>query len=597
MWYTLVSGWTHPPAHRIQSCQLLFEVAPVPASTPILNNAEIADRLSALAQLMSLEKVNPYKVRAYRRAAAIIRGMGESVDELVRTDSDLTIYAGIGSGMSAAIREIVLTGTLKKLEELRSAASPEISGISEYTRLDAKRILRVYKKLGISSIEELRSALDSGELERIFGLRMAQHVRQGLVPTQTILLYHAHSLCDAIQNFLLTRCGATRAEPVGDYRRCVEVISEFVFLVDTPDFSQLVSKLERFGGRTPMVDSKPDCAIYSLPSGPLLRVELAGRRSWGLALIRATGSRSHLRKLRAASGSLSALASEAAVPSEPSFYKRFGLPFIPPELREGRDEVRLAREHKLPRLVTQQDIRGDLHAHTLASDGANTIEEMASAARDLGYEYLGITDHSRSLKIAGGLSIESLWDQIRSIDKLNERFAGLRVLKSAEVDILADGSLDYPDDLLRELDYTVCSIHSRFALGREQQTERILRAMDNRYFSILGHPTGRLLLKRPGYELDIDRIIEHARQRRCFFEINSSPDRLDLSSENARLVREAGIPIAISTDSHSTPEFGTMRYGIEQARRAGLEKTSILNCQPLPKLLKLLTGEAAQGRH
>lgn len=560
----------------------------MPASKRILNNAEIADRLFALAQLMSLEKANPYKVRAYRRAAGIVRGMGESVDELVRNDGDLTVYAGIGTGMSAAIREIVLTGTLKKLDELRSTASPEISGISEYTRLDPKRILRVYKKLGISSIEELRSALDSGELERVFGIRMAQHVRQGLVPTQTILLYHAHPLCATIQKFLLARCGATRAEPGGDYRRHVEVISEFVFLVDTPDFPQLVSKFQRFGGRTPLVDSKPECAIYSLPSGPLLRVERADRRNWGLALIRATGSRSHLRKLRSATGSLSALATGASFPSEAAFYKRFGLAFIAPELREGLDEVRLAREHKLPRLVTQQDICGDLHAHTIASDGANTLEDMALAARDLGYEYLGITDHSRSLKIAGGQSIESLRDQIRSIDKLNERFAGLRVLKSAEVDILADGSLDYPDDLLRELDYTVCSIHSRFALGREQQTGRILRAMDNRYFTILGHATGRLLLKRPGYELDIDRVIEHARQRHCFFEINSSPDRLDLSSENARLVRAAGIPIAISTDSHSTPEFGTIRYGIEQARRAGLEKASILNCQPLAKLLKLL---------
>jgi DNA polymerase (family 10) len=560
----------------------------MPASARMLNNAEIADRLSMLAQLMSMEKVNPYKVRAYRRAAATIRGMGESVDELVRNDSDLTIYAGIGSGISAAIRELVLSGTLKKLEELRSAASAEISGISEYPRLDPKRILRVYKKLGLSSIEELRSVLESGELERMFGVRMAQHVRQRLVPTHTILLYHAHAQCAAIQQFLLTRCGATRAEPAGDYRRSVEVISEFVFLVETPDFPQLVSKLERFGGRTPLVDSKQDCAIYSLPAGPLLRVQLAGKRGWGLELIRATGSRTHLRKLRAETGRLSALAGETSFASEAAFYKRFGLAFIPPELREGLDEVRLSCEHKLPRLVTEQDIRGDLHAHTVASDGADTLEDMASAARERGYEYLGITDHSQSLKIAGGLSIDDLRDQIRSIDILNGRLSGFRVLKSAEVDILADGSLDYPDDLLRELDYTVCSIHSRFSLGKEQQTERILRAMDNRFFTILGHATGRLLLKRPGYELDMDRIIEHARQRGCMFEINSSPDRLDLSCENARLVRQAGILIAISTDAHSTGEFGTIRYGIEQARRAGLDKTSVLNCQPLAKLLKLL---------
>jgi len=212
---------------------------------------------------------------------------------------------------------------------------------------------------------------------------------------------------------------------------------------------------------------------------------------------------------------------------------------------------------------------------------------MALAARAHGYEYIGITDHSQSLKIAHGVSADDLWKQIRFIDKLNERLDGIRVLKSAEVDILADGSLDYPDDLLRELDYTVCSIHSRFAFGKSQQTERILHAMENRYFNILGHATGRLLLKRPGYELELDRIIEQAKQTGCFFEINSSPDRLDLSAENARLAHESGVLIAVSTDAHSTREFGTARYGIDQARRAGLDKKSVLNCRPWNALAPL----------
>ena len=212
---------------------------------------------------------------------------------------------------------------------------------------------------------------------------------------------------------------------------------------------------------------------------------------------------------------------------------------------------------------------------------------MARAAQKLGYQYLGITDHSPSLKIANGQSVRNLHAQIRAIDSLNSRLFGLRVLKSAEVDILADGTLDLPDDTLRELDYTVCSIHSRFSMNRDQQTERVMRAMDNRYFTILGHATGRLLLKRPGYELDFDRIIEHAKARGCFFELNSSPDRLDVSAENTRLVLAAGIRIAISTDSHSTSEYGTIRFGIEQARRAGLEKSDVLNCLPLEALLKL----------
>jgi DNA polymerase (family 10) len=267
----------------------------------------------------------------------------------------------------------------------------------------------------------------------------------------------------------------------------------------------------------------------------------------------------------------------------------YGLQFIPPELREGLDEVEHASSRTLPTLVDLTDIVGDLHTHTIASDGSHSIEMMAIAARELGYKYVGITDHSQSLKIAGGVSEEGLWEQIKVIDKLNQRLDGIRILKSAEVDILADGSLDYPDELLRELDYTVCSIHSRFAFDKQKQTERIMRAMDNRNFTILGHATGRLLLKRPGYELDMERIVVHAKQNGCFFEMNSSPDRLDLSAENARLAARAGVSISISTDAHSKEEFKTIRYGIEQARRAGLEKATVLNCRPLPELLGLFS--------
>ena len=552
-----------------------------------LSNAEIANRLSSLAQLLTIEKANPYKVRAYHRAAAVIRGLGESVDELVRSNEDLRIYAGIGEAISGAIREIVETGTLRTLEKLRSSVSPELASLTAHPRLDPRRVLRIYKKLSISSIEELRSALDSGELERKFGARMAQHVRLGLVETQTILLYHAHPLSESITKFLLNKAGAERAEAVGDYRRRVEIISRFDFLVQASDFDFVSEAMKRYGGRTSLLESAPASATYSLPSGPLLCIERAHEDNWGLCLIRGTGSVAHLRKLSRTTGSLTTLQRASTFATEEAFYKHFDMQFIPPELREGLDEVSQARKGTLPELVTQRDICGDLHAHTFGSDGADSVEEMASAAQRLGYEYVGITDHSPSLKIANGQSVENLRAQIRAIEKLNARLSGFRVLKSAEVDILTDGTLDLPDDVLRELDYTVCSIHSRFAMTREQQTERVLRAMDNPYFTILGHATGRLLLKRPGYELDFERVIPHAKARGCFFELNSSPDRLDLSAENARLVRQAGIRIAISTDSHSTGEYRTIRYGIEQARRAGLEKADVLNCQPLDVLLRL----------
>lgn len=563
-------------------------MAPTLQSGP-LSNAEIADRLSSLAQLLTVEKANPYKIRAYRRAAAVIRGLGESVDELVRSNEDLRVYPGIGEAINGAVREIVETGSLKTLEKLRSSVSPELVSLTDHPRLDPQRILRIYKKLKIYSIEALRSALDSGELDRTFGSRMAQHVRLGLVETETILLYHAHSIADSISQFLLTKAGAERVEAVGDYRRRVETIGRFDFLVQAPDFSNVVETMKRYGGGTSLIGATSAAATYSLPSGPLLCIESVSTSNWGLSMIRGTGSAAHLRKVSRAIGSLTLLAGTSSFSTEETFYKHFDMRFIPPELREGLDEASQARKGTLPELVTQADIQGDLHVHTVGSDGGNSVEEMASAAQKLGYEYVGITDHTPSLKIANGQSIENLRAQIRAIDKLNARLSRFRVLKSAEVDILADGALDLPDDILRELDYTVCSIHSRFAMNRQQQTERVLRAMDNRYFTILGHATGRLLLKRPGYELDFERIIEHAKNKGCFFELNSSPDRLDVSAENARLVRSAGVRIAISTDSHSTGEYRTIRYGIEQARRAGLEKADVINCQPLAVLFELFS--------
>jgi DNA polymerase (family X) len=561
---------------------------PIPSFVEtVLSNAQIADRLASLAQLLSAEKENPYKVKAYQRAAAKIRTLSESIDELVRDDADLTAFAGIGEAISGAIREIVRTGTLAKLEMLRAEASPELAGISQHPRLDPKRVLRIYKKLGITSVEALKGKLASGDIENMFGRRMAEHVHQGLTDSHAMLLYRADNLCIAVEEFLLSKCAVRRAEAVGEYRRRVEVIEEIAFVIETDDFQSVISKLERYGGRTTLVSSADDHALFALSSGISLRVHVAGKRDWGVALVACTGSKAHLRKLTAVTGNLEKLKLNGRFASETALYRKFDLSFIHPELREGHDEVERALEHTLPDLVSLKDIRGELHAHSTSSDGANSIEQMAIAAQKKGYEYIGITDHSQSLKIAGGVSVHDLWNQIRFIDRLNERVAGIRILKSAEVDILADGSLDYPDELLKELDYTVCSIHSRFSLGKLAQTERMLRAMDNRHFTILGHPTGRKLLKRSGYEIDLERIIAHAKQNGCFFEINSSPDRLDLSAENARLAAMANIKIAVSTDAHSTREFDLIRYGIDQARRAGLEKSTVLNCLPWQKLRRL----------
>ncbi len=546
---------------------------------PAISNAAIADQLLALAHFLADQKGNAFRVKAWRRAARTIRTLGESFDELVRHDVDLTQYPGIGSGIASAIREIVQTGTLRQLESLRAEASPERAAIAEYPGLDAKLALRIFRKLGISDVEGLREALESGEIARAVGERAALSVRRARADKTEFLLYETDPIAQAVETFLLERCRARRVEVAGDFRRRAETISELCFLVETSDFAGVCRWMEEFGGGTIPLSVKAREAVFQLPAGLALRLIHAEAAGWGSALVAETGSAKHLRQLakRGCRPSRMTVAEEAEV------YRACGLDYVEPELREGWGDI-----EAVPTLVTAADIRGEMHAHTTASDGRNTIGQMAAEARRRGYEYIGITDHSQSLKIAGGLSEEQLREQIREIDQWNERLDGIRVLKSAEVDIRVDGSLDYPDELLRELDYTVCSIHSRFGLGKQEQTERILRAMDNRYFTILGHATGRLLLKRPGYELDLKRIIRHAAECGCFFEINSSPDRLDLPAEHVRAAAAAGVRIAINTDAHGLRDFALVRYGIDVARRSGLGREQVLNALSFGELGPLL---------
>lgn len=550
-------------------------------------NAAIARQLAAVAQQLRAKGENPFKVRAYSRAAETIASLGDSIAEQVHAGADLTRYPGIGKGIAAALREIVLSGSLGQLELLLTQAPREVAELNAFPRLDAKRVARAYRKLEISSVAELQEKLASGELGRVLGPRETQHFQNALNPDTSILLDDAEPLVHALQDFLETKAGATHVEPAGAYRRRVEVISELCFVIETRDWSRLVATMQRFGGGLELVKDDGATAVFRMTNGLGLRLQLTAPQKRGVTLVAMTGSDAHLQRLEKKTHFLAKWSKPSdPAPDEESAYRSLGLQWIPPELREGFDEVELAARDRLPVLVTVDDIRGELHAHTTASDGRHTIEEMAAAARERGDDYLGITDHSQSLKIAGGVSEEKLWDQIRRIDRLNEKGLGIRILKSSEVDILADGSLDYPDELLAELDYTVCSIHSKFRLTKTEQTERLLRAMDNPHFNILGHTTGRLLLKRPGYEVDLPRLIAHARAAKVMFEINASPDRLDLSAENARAVHAADIRIAVCTDAHHIRELDNLRCGIDVARRAGLQAKDVLNCLPLAQLLR-----------
>jgi DNA polymerase (family 10) len=319
--------------------------------------------------------------------------------------------------------------------------------------------------------------------------------------------------------------------------------------------------------------------------------------SCGAALVYFTGSKAHnitIRKLAIRRGckinEYGVFKGEKRIAgkTEKEVYGSLGLPLIPPELREDRGEIEAARKGKLPRLIALGDLRGDLHCHTNASDGRNSLEQMASAAAARGFEYLSITDHSRRLTIANGLDERRLLEQIRTIDRLNAKRGDIVILKSVELDILEDGSLDLPDGILKELDLTVCAVHHRFGLSQRRQTERILRAMDNRYFNILAHPTGRLINEREPYAVDLEKILEGAKARGCFLELDSQPDRLDLTDEACRLARDIGVKVAISSDAHSAGQLDFLRFGIDQARRGWLSAADVVNTRALAQLRTLL---------
>lgn len=545
-----------------------------------LSNPEIAHRLVAYAQMLQSQGENPFKVRAYRRAAATIKGLRESVDQLARSEADLTRFPGIGKGIAGAVREIVRSGTLGQLKLSLTDAPPEVAVVNEYPRLDPQRVAQVFKRLGIATLPELKRQFEAGAIRAALGPRMEDYFRNAFRDSTLILLDDADVLAAEIKDYLLARCGVTRVEYAGDLRRRVEAVSAIAFVVETNDFSALLARFAKFRGGIDLIETANRDATFQLPGSVMVTLQAATAVNWGTALVVATGSAAHVEELE----KVGALSRRAR--TEEAAYTSVGLAWVPPELREGRGEVALAARRELPVLVELGDIRGDLHMHTVASDGIDTIEAMAGAARARGYEYVGITEHSQSLKIARGVSIAALWTQIRRIDKLNGKGRGIRILKSAEVDILADGALDYPDDLLAELDYTICSIHSRFRLGKIEQTERILRAMDHPAFTILGHATGRLILHRSGYEIDLPRIVAHAKARRCSFEINADPDRLDLVPDDVRVVAEAGIKLAIGTDAHRAAGLDYMRCGLDVARRAALTKAQVLNCLPLAKFLQ-----------
>ncbi len=568
-----------------------------------IHNADIQLLFQELADLLEIEGANPFRSRAYRNAARTIGGLSESIADMINKQEDLTRLQDIGKDLAEKMEEIVQTGSLQDLEEARKRVSPELASLLKIPGLGPKKVKALHEQLGIDSIADLGQAAQSGEISKLsgFGAKTQTSILEELERftsrDKRFTLDTVESLVQSLESFLTSISGVKQVTVAGSYRRRKETVGDLDILVATDDPDSVMERFVNHEDAAEVLVQGSTKTSIKHRMGIQVDVRVVPEASYGAALHYFTGSKAHniaVRKLALErndkineygvykGGKLLAGRTEEAV------YAQLDLPVIPPELREDRGEIQAAQKGALPELIKETDLRGDLHCHTDWSDGRQTLEEMARAAQKMGYQYLAITDHTHNLKVVNGLGPERLAQQIEAIDEINKRMKPFTLLKGAEVDILEDGRLDLPDAILQRLDLCVCSVHTKFKLSRQQQTDRILKAMDNPYCTILGHPSGRLIGSREPYDLDMDQILNKAKAGNCCLEINSQPDRLDLKDTTCKAAKDLGITLVISSDSHRTSGLQAVRYGVGQARRGWLEADDVLNTRPLNELLKLL---------
>lgn len=570
-----------------------------------VQNAEIADIFNQYADLLEVQGANQFRVRAYRTAARTASGLSRSLSDLVRQETDLAELPGIGKELAAKIVEIVRTGKLRKLEELKEEVPAGLIDIMGIAGLGPRKAAVLYNDLGITSIAELEQAARDGKVRELpgFAARTEEKIleeigRKGAAGEKRFKLFVVHEIAQPLLAYLKETPGVAQVEAAGSYRRGRETVGDLDILVTIRENSDVMERFVTYEDVDHVVSRGPTRSTVIFRNGLQVDVRAVPEESYGSALQYFTGSKAHNVAIRQIGVRKGLKINEYGVfkdderiagRTEEDVYKQVGLPYIEPELREDRSEIEAARDGKLPELVTLGDIRGDLHSHSNATDGKASLEEMARAARDKGYEYLAISDHSKRLAMAHGLDEKRLGEQIKEIDRLNGRLTDFTLLKGIEVDILEDGSLDLSNDILRELDLVVCSLHYKFNLSLEQQTGRVLRALETSpVFTILGHPTGRLIDERQPYDIDLERIMKAAAARGHALELNAQPERLDLEDIYCQMAKELGVRIAVSTDAHSTGGLDLMPYGIFQARRGWLEADDILNTRSLSALLNIL---------
>jgi len=571
---------------------------------PIHNN-DIAEIFDRVADLLDLSNGDQFRIRAYRNAARTISSLSRPAADMVEHQEDLTKLSGIGKDLAGKIKEIVETGSLVRLKELESQVPAELTALMNISDLGPRRVLILHNKLGISTPEELERFAKNGEIRQLagFGEKTEQKIIAALERQASrndqgrVKFIVAEQIAIPLLNYLRNLKGVEQVEAAGSFRRKGETVADLDIVATCTESAKMMERFTRYEDDERIISKGDTRSSVALRSGLQVDLRVVPPASFGAAMHYFTGSKAHNIAIRKLGVKMGLKINEYGVfrgdrriagKSEEEVYRSVGLPYIEPELREDRGEIEAARENNLPDLVELKHLKGDLQSHTTATDGKFSLEDMAEAARERGYEYFAITDHSKRVYMAKGLDSRGLAKQIKAIERLNGKWRTFRILKSSEVDILEDGSLDLPDSILKELDLVVCSVHYNFNLSRKRQTDRILRAMDNRYFNILAHPTGRRIGMREPYELDLQRILEAAKQNRCYLEINAQPERLDLAAVHVKMAKEMGVKLAISTDAHSIADLEYMRFGIAEARRGWLERDDVLNTRGWNQLKKML---------
>jgi len=567
-----------------------------------MKNKELAALFSRIADALEIKGELGFKVLAYRRAARILEDLSEDI-ETVSHEKKLEEIPGIGSGIAAKIQEYLQTGQMKKYQEALSGIPESLFELLEIQNIGAKTIHLAHRELGVKNLEDLKRVIADGRLASLYGLgeKRVENIKKGIEnyerAHERISLYEALTLAEEVIAYLREVPGLGRLSPAGSLRRMKETVGDIDILASGGDGASIIRYFTRFPKVSRVLAegvTKGSVMISTATGERQVDLRIVDESAYGAALQYFTGSKAHNIKLRGMAKNKGLKISEYGVfrgekkiagHDEDAVYAALGLACIPPELREDRGEIELALKGKLPSVVDYTDIKGDLHVHSDWSDGHVPLRELADLARREEYSYIAICDHSQSAKYARGLTPERLRQQMKEIEALNRRLGGFQLLSGAEVDILADGRLDFPDVLLEKLDVVVASIHSGF---KKNVTVRILKALENPHVDIIGHPSGRLISGREGYDVNLDDVLEGARRTGKALELNSFYDRLDLNEFYLKKAKDLGIKIALGTDTHSAAGLQMMRFGVGIARRAWLEKADILNCLSLTQLKKKL---------